>query len=93
MSAFGTQRTFLTVGRMSAFGGKADIATLKLWPVPSPSWRVFGERVSRVTCVTPTVLPAYISNQRFWVLCLGLEGGDERIFPVHDEVLAFSLQL
>ena len=25
MSAFGTKQTFLTVGRMSAFGGKADI--------------------------------------------------------------------
>jgi hypothetical protein len=78
---------------MSALGGKADIATLQFWPVPLSSQRVFGERVSWVTCITTTVLPAYISNQRFWVLCLGLEGGDERIFPVDDEVLAFSLQL
>ncbi len=78
---------------MSAFGSKADIATLQLWPVPLPSWRVLGERVSRVTRITSTVLPAYICNQRFWVFCLGLEGGDERIFPVDDEVLAFSLQL
>ncbi len=78
---------------MSAFGGKADIATLQFWPVPLSSQRVFGERLSRVTGIASTVLPAHISNQRFGVLCLGLEGGDERIFPVHDEVLAFSLQL
>ncbi len=78
---------------MSAFGGKADIATLQFWPVPLSSQRVFGERLSRVTGIASTVLPAYICNQRFWVFCLGLEGGDERIFPVDDEVLAFSLPL
>ncbi len=55
--------------------------------------RVFGERVRRVTCITSTVLSAHISDQRFGVLCLGLEGGDERIFPVHDHVLALSFQL
>ena len=75
---------------MSAFGGKADIATLQLWPVPLPSRRVPGERLSRVTRITSTVLPAYICNQRFWVFCLGLEGSDERIFPVDDEVVVFS---
>jgi len=75
---------------MSAFGGKADIATLQLWPVPLPSWRVLGERVSRVTRITSTVLSAHIGDQRFGVLCLGLEGSDERIFPVDDEVVVFS---
>jgi len=78
---------------MSAFGGKADIATLQLWPVPLSSRRVFGERVSRMTCITSTVLPAHISDQRFGVLCLGLEGGDERTLAFHDHVVALSLQL
>ncbi len=62
-------------------------------PLWSRSRRVFGERVSRVTYITATVLPTDVSDQCFGILCLGLEGGNERIFPVDDEVLAFSLQL
>ncbi len=65
----------------------------ELWPLRLRSRRVFGERVSRVTGITSTVLPAHIRDQRFSVLRLGLEGGDERIFPVHDHVLALSFQL
>lgn len=57
------------------------------------SRRVFGERVSRVTCITATVLSAHISDQRFGILCLDLEGGNERIFPVDDEAVALSFQI
>ena len=65
----------------------------ELWPLRLRSRRVFGERVSRVTGITSTVLPAHVSNECFGILCLGLKGGNERIFRVHDDVVAFFLQL
>ena len=55
------------------------------------STRVLDAHMRRVTGVAPTILRADVHDQRFWVLSLGLEGGDERVLGVHHDVVHFPV--
>ena len=51
------------------------------------------ETEHRVSRITPLILPADVCDQCFRVLYLDLEGGNQRIFRVHDDMACLSLQL
>jgi hypothetical protein len=61
MSAFGTKRTFVCAAVMSAFGGKADIASCPLCSVRGPA--VLGERLDQANGMKVINPPEVIDHQ------------------------------
>jgi hypothetical protein len=55
--------------------------------------RVIGEGVRGVTRIAPSVLRAYVCDQRLRTLALDLERCDERVFRIYKDVIHLSLQL
>ena len=51
-----------------------------------------AESVHRVTGVASFILLADIGDQRLWTLHFNLEGGDQRVFRVNDNVSRFPLK-
>ena len=54
------------------------------------STRVLRAHKRWVACVTPTILRTDVHDRRLGVLGFGLEGGDESVLGIHDDVVHLS---
>src|SRR5262245_42986271 len=57
------------------------------------SLAAFAACEGRMPVVAATILRTNIHDLRFWMFCLGLQGGNKRVFGLRDDVVYLPLVL